>query len=81
VPKFTRKPKTVDPFDTTPTRRWHRLRAYRYRVADPGYRALWNGSDGVIIGVCVVVGHYAYCLKWADSIPKPMVGSAARDSA
>lgn len=73
-------PKPVDPFDTTPTRRWCRPRAHRYRVADPGYRTLWNRSHGVIIGTCTVIGHYAYCLTWANSVLKPMVGSEARDS-
>lgn len=70
---MARKP---DPFDTTPGRRYHRPRAYRYRVADDvtGTYAMWNRSLGIRIGIAVVIGHYAYCLKWADSIPKPKVG-------
>ena len=44
---------------------WHRPQLYRYRAADPGFRAMWNRYPGVVIGAAVVVGRYAYCIKWA----------------
>lgn len=64
-----------DPFTPDDRKRYHRPRAYRYRVAPGAPRAMWNKSFGFTIGVAVVIGQYAYCLKWADSIPGPMVGS------
>jgi hypothetical protein len=48
----------------------HIPRMYRYRVADPGLRALWNRYPGCVIGAAVVVGHYAYCVKWAAATPE-----------
>lgn len=44
----------------------------RYRVADPArFRWTWNEyhskTSRARIGLAVVVGHYAYCVKWADS--------------
>lgn len=45
---------------------YHWPRAYRYRVAHPGLRAMRNKYTGYrAIGLAVVVGRYAYCLKWA----------------
>ena len=43
---------------------WHRLKAYRYRVARPGVRVGLNRYPGVVIGLFAVLGGYAYCLKW-----------------
>lgn len=65
-----------DPFTPVDRIRYHRPRVYRYRVADSGLRSMRNRSFGFTIGVAVVVGHHAYCLTWADSIPGPEVGSA-----
>lgn len=45
---------------------YHWPRIYRYRVADPGFRCAWNQYPGVRIGAAVVVGRYAYCVKWAS---------------
>ncbi len=50
---------------------YHRPKIYRYRVADPGFRAVRNRYanqfSGVTIGIAVVVGRYAYCVKWAHA--------------
>lgn len=50
---------------------YHRPRFYRYRVSAPGLRAARNRYDGqfgsATIGVAVVAGKYAYCVKWADA--------------
>lgn len=58
---------------------YHRPRFYRYRVADPGIRMMRNvypstpthpGETHVgtaWIGLCLVVGRYAYCVKWANA--------------
>lgn len=43
---------------------WHRPNLYRYRVAHPGIRIGWNRYPGVKIGAYVVIGQYAYCIKW-----------------
>lgn len=49
----------------------HRPKLYRYRVANPGFRAMWNRYENqfsrATIGLAVVIGRYAYCVKWADS--------------
>jgi len=45
--------------------RWHMPRAYRYEVSRPGLRAALNRYPSGIIGVAVVAGRFAYCLKWA----------------
>jgi hypothetical protein len=39
---------------------------YRYRVAAPGLRAKPNRYGWKVIGFAVVVGPYAYCVKWAQ---------------
>jgi hypothetical protein len=44
---------------------FHRLQFYRYHVADPGFRAGLNRYPGVVIGLYLVAGRYAYCVKWA----------------
>jgi hypothetical protein len=46
---------------------FHRPKVYRYEVAFPGSRAALNRYDSAVIGVALVIGRYAYCLKWADS--------------
>lgn len=47
---------------------YHWPRFYRYRVADHGCRVTWNRYAGSVpIGLAVVVGRYAYCLKWAQA--------------
>lgn len=46
---------------------WFWPRFYRYRVSDPGLRAMWNRYEGPMrttIGAAVVVGSYAYCVMW-----------------
>lgn len=43
----------------------HRPRFYRYRVACPGFRCGWNRYPSAIIGWYLVLGSYAYCVKWA----------------
>lgn len=43
---------------------WHRPQLYRYPVADPGFRAVLNRYPGAVIGVALVAGRYAYCVKW-----------------
>ena len=49
----------------------HRPRFYRYKVADPGIRVTRNlyrnDSSCAFIGVAVVAGRFAYCVKWADA--------------
>ena len=48
----------------------HLPRVYRTRIADRGFRAAWNRyQEGgrVTIGASVVIGSYAYCLKWANA--------------
>ena len=50
---------------------WHLPVFYRYRVAEPGLRIRRNrysGRDGAAtIGLALVIGAYAYCVKWADA--------------
>lgn len=44
---------------------WHWLRFYRYSVADRRiFHLVLNRYPGVVIGAAVVVGRYAYCVKW-----------------
>lgn len=43
----------------------HKPQFYRYRVAFPGVRAGLNRYGWSVIGVCLVAGKYAYCVKWA----------------
>lgn len=46
-------------------------RFYRYRVAHSGLRLTRNRYKGQLgsatIGLALVVGRYAYCVKWADA--------------
>lgn len=50
---------------------YHLPKVYRYRVADDVPRALWNRYENqfsrVTIGFAIVVGRYAYCVKWANA--------------
>jgi hypothetical protein len=55
---------------------YHRPRFYRYLVATPGFRVQLNRYGrsyrppihGVAtIGVVLVVGRWAYCVKWATA--------------
>jgi hypothetical protein len=56
---------------------YHRPRFYRYEVAAPGFRLHRNvypvapprQSDvgTAWIGLCLVMGRYAYCVKWAHA--------------
>jgi hypothetical protein len=59
-------------------KKMHWPKAYRYKVPPrEGARFMWNRYEAEIgratIGCAVVVGRYAYCLKWADAklIPVP----------
>lgn len=48
----------------------HMPRVYRTRIADRGFRAMWNRYQEcgqVTIGAGVVIGSYAYYLKWANA--------------
>ena len=45
----------------------HWPRIYRYVVADPGLRLTRNRYGAALIGYALVVGRYAYCVKWADA--------------
>jgi len=44
---------------------FHRPEFYRYKVANPGVRFLLNRFGWRWIGVCLVVGKWAYNVKWA----------------
>lgn len=51
---------------------YHRPKFFRYRVGTPArFRWEWNDyrskTTRARIGFAVVIGHYAYCVKWADS--------------
>jgi hypothetical protein len=50
---------------------YHRPKFYRYKVGEPGFRALWNRyantSSSATIGIAVVIGRNAYCVKWANA--------------
>jgi hypothetical protein len=42
--------------------------AYRYGVANPGVRMGWNRYPGALpIGAYLVVGRFAYCVKWGTA--------------
>jgi len=47
---------------------WHRPRFYRYEVSRVIQRRLprvgLNTYPGAVIGAAVVVGRFAYCVKW-----------------
>ncbi|KAA6220030.1 hypothetical protein [Streptomyces filamentosus] len=47
----------------------HRPTLYRYAVADPGLRLTrnryGNQFSAVTIGLALIVGRHAYCVKWA----------------
>jgi hypothetical protein len=49
----------------------HKPTAYRYEVSTVVRRRLprvgLNRYPGAVIGVAVVVGRFAYCLKWASA--------------
>ena len=46
---------------------WHLPRVYRYRVADPGFQVRRNRYGAAFIGLALVAGRYAYCVKWANA--------------
>jgi hypothetical protein len=50
---------------------FHRPQAYRYEVSEVVQRRIprvgLNRYPRAIIGVAVVVGRFAYCLKWASA--------------
>lgn len=46
---------------------FHRPRFYRYLVARRRFRITPNRYGGAVIGVALVAGRYAYCVKWADA--------------
>jgi hypothetical protein len=43
---------------------WERPSAYRYLVAHPGLKLALNRYPGAVIGIALIAGRYAYCLKW-----------------
>lgn len=45
---------------------WHRPRFYRYLVSTQvrGFRISRNYYPGAWIGMAIVIGSYAYCVKW-----------------
>jgi hypothetical protein len=55
---------------------FHWPRAYRYRVADPGFRLMRNRyaspAGSATIGLALIVASYAYCVKWADAEVIPL---------
>ncbi|WAL93956.1 hypothetical protein [Streptomyces sp. Je 1-369] len=50
---------------------YHRPKFYRYRVADRGLRLTRNQYANqfskATIGLALVVGRHAYCVKWASA--------------
>lgn len=46
---------------------WHRPRMYRYEVAYRGFRLMRNRYGSAWIGLALVAGRYAYCVKWANA--------------
>jgi hypothetical protein len=50
----------------------HRPRIYRYQVADPGLRLAGNRYGHALIGAALVIGRYAYCVKWANARTVPL---------
>lgn len=63
---------------------YHRPKFLRYRVADRGLRATINAYRSphgtARIGFAVVVGSYAYCVKWAKAVPKRCGGDGTNPS-
>jgi hypothetical protein len=53
------------PMRCRPAFHWPQI--YRYLVADKGYRLVLNRYPGAIIGIALVAGRYAYCIKWANA--------------
>jgi len=49
----------------------HFPRLYRYQVADPGLRLALNAYGRAVIGVALVIGRYAYCVKWGNATVLP----------
>lgn len=46
---------------------WHRPRFYRYEVAFPKrLGVVLNSYPGCLVGAALVVGRWAYCVKWSD---------------
>lgn len=55
-----------DHFYRRRAKRWHLPRFYRYQVADRRRLAfVLNRYPHHVLGACVVVGRWAYCVKWA----------------
>ncbi|MGV9755421.1 hypothetical protein ACWDUC_06235 [Streptomyces tricolor] len=58
---------------------YHWPKVYRYRAAPGGARAMWNryanSASRATIGLAVVMGKYAYCLKWAQARARRRDGS------
>ncbi|MCM2394376.1 hypothetical protein [Streptomyces albipurpureus] len=54
--------------------RYHLPKLYRYTVADTAPRAFWNRYQNRVskatIGAGIVIGRYAYCIKWANAETK-----------
>lgn len=50
---------------------FHGPRFYRYQVADRGFRMVRNRYKSewgtAFIGMALVAGKYAYCVKWANA--------------
>jgi len=48
--------------------KWHAPQFYRYEVATPQtVRLALNRYPGIVIGAVIVIGHYAYCVKWGSA--------------
>jgi len=48
--------------------KWHAPQFYRYEVATPQtVRLALNRYPGIVIGAVIVIGHYAYCVKWGNA--------------
>ena len=48
--------------------KWHAPMFYRYKVATPRkVRLALNRYPGIVIGAAIVIGHYAYCVKWGKA--------------
>ena len=58
---------------------WHRPRVYRYEVSAVVRRRLprpgFNRYPGCKIGWSLVVGRFAYCVKWGSPGPTPANGA------
>jgi hypothetical protein len=46
---------------------FHWPRIYRYEVAYPGLRLAGNRYGTALIGLALVAGSHAYCVKWANA--------------